>query len=61
MDLLKETTLETIRRLPDHCSADDIMYRVNLVAQMLEGLVDAKSGRIVTTEELLERVEQWAK
>ena len=61
MDLLKETTIETIRRLPDHCSAEDIMYRVNLVAQVLEGLADAESGRTVTTEELLERVEQRAK
>jgi predicted transcriptional regulator len=37
------------------------MYRVNLVAQVLEGLADAESGRTVTTEELLERVEQWVK
>jgi hypothetical protein len=61
MELLKETTIETIRRLPEGCSPEDIMYRVNLVAQVLEGIRDAEAGRVITTEELLERVDRWAK
>ncbi|HDQ04643.1 MAG: hypothetical protein A2Y81_01025 [Nitrospirae bacterium RBG_13_43_8] len=61
MGLLKEVTIETIKRLPDECSAEDIMYKVNFVAQVLEGLRDAESGKLVTAEELLNRVEQWAK
>lgn len=61
MDFLKETAIEAIKRLPDHCSVEDIMYTVNLVAQVLEGVQDAESGRTITTEELLERVDQWAK
>ena len=36
------------------------MYRIHLAAQVLEGLQDAESGRLLTTEELLERVGQWA-
>jgi len=61
MELLKETAIETIKRLPDGCSPEDIMYRVNLVAQVLEGIGDAEAGRVITTEELLERVDRWAK
>ncbi len=61
MDLLKETTIETIKRLPDGCSIEDIMYEINFVAQILEGLKDAEAGKLLTTEELLERVKQWAK
>ena len=61
MQLLKETTIETIKRLPDECSPEDIMYRINLVAQVLEGIQDAEAGSVITTEELLERVDQWAK
>ena len=61
MDLLKETTIETIKRLPDGCSIEDIMYEINFVAQVLEGLKDAEAGKLLTTEELLERVKQWAK
>lgn len=61
MALLKEIAIETIKRLPDECSAEDIMYGVNLVAQVLEGLKDAEAGKLLSTEELLKRVEQWAK
>jgi hypothetical protein len=61
MQLLKETTIETIKRLPDECSPEDIMYRINLVAQVLEGIQDAEAGKVITTEELLERVDQWVK
>ena len=61
MAALKEITIETIKKLPDDCSAEDIMYEINFVAQVLEGLKDAEDGRLLTTEELLNRVEQWGK
>jgi predicted transcriptional regulator len=61
MTLLKEATIETIKRLPDESSLEDIMYEINFVAQVLEGLKDAEKGKLLTTEELLDRVEQWAK
>jgi predicted transcriptional regulator len=61
MALLKEATIEIIKRLPDDCSLEDIMYEINFVAQVLEGLSDAESGKLLTTDELLNRVEQWAK
>ena len=60
MEPLKELALETIKRLPDECTVEDIMYRVHLAAQVLEGLQDAESGKLLTTEQLLERVDQWA-
>lgn len=59
MALLKEATIETIRRLPDNCSFEDIMYEINFVAQVLEGLKDAEEGKTLTTEELLNRVKLW--
>jgi len=61
LKLLKEASIETIKRLPDECTAEDIMYEVNFIAQVLEGLKDAEAGRLVTTDELLNRVGQWAK
>lgn len=61
MGLLKESAIESIKRLPEECSIEDIMYRIDLVAQVIEGLKDAESGRLITTEELLEKVDQWAK
>ena len=59
MSLLKETAIESIKRLPDECTIEDIMYRIDLVAQIYDGVKDADSGRLITTEELLERVEEW--
>ena len=56
MNALKEATIETIRKLPDNCTVDDIMYEINFVAQVYEGPNDANSGKVITTEELLKKV-----
>ncbi|HHT9120200.1 MAG TPA: hypothetical protein ACFYD3_06630 [Candidatus Hypogeohydataceae bacterium YC41] len=61
MSLIKEVTIEAIKKLPEECSVEDIMYEINFVAQVLEGLKDAEEGKMLTTEELLSRVKQWAK
>jgi predicted transcriptional regulator len=61
MDILKETAIETIKKMPDGCSLENIMYQINLVAQVLEGVKDAEEGRLISTEELLTRVEKWGK
>lgn len=61
MNALKEVSIETIKKLPDNCSVDDIMYEINFVAQVLEGLKDAEEGKVITTEQLLKRVDEWAK
>lgn len=61
MDLLKESTIETIKRMPDGSTVEDIMREINFVAKVLEGIRDADAGRLITTEELLSRVEQWAR
>lgn len=59
MTLLKEISIEAIKRLPDECKLEDIMYEINFVSQVLEGLRDTEEGRLISTEELLKRVEQW--
>lgn len=61
MGLLKEVTIGAIKKLPDECSFEDIMYEINFVAPVFDGLKDAQDGKLLTTEELLTRVEQWVK
>ena len=61
MDSIKEAALETIKQLPDECSIEDIMYEINFIAQVLDGLKDAEEGRLLTSEELLKRTGQWAR
>lgn len=61
MELLKNVAIETIKRLPNECSVEDIMYEIDFVAQVLEGINDAEKERLLTEEELLKRVEEWGK
>ncbi len=55
MDTLKESAIETIKRLPDGCSIEDIMYELNFVAQVVEGIKDADNGKTMTTDEVLKK------
>jgi len=61
MNALKETAIETIKKMPDSCSLEDIMYELNFIGQVMDGLRDAEEGKLITTEELLKRVERWGK
>lgn len=56
---IKQTTLEVVRSLPETCSLEEIMYKINLAAQTLEGLKDIREGKTVTTDELLNKIDQW--
>lgn len=56
---LRDATIEVIKNLPPSSSLEDIMYEINLAAQVLEGLEDEQEKRTVTTEELLAEVDQW--
>ena len=59
MNPAKEVTLQAVGSLPETCSMDDVLDRVNVVAQVMEGLEDAEAGRLITTEQLLKKVEEW--
>jgi predicted transcriptional regulator len=61
MDTIKESAIETIKRLPDGCTIEDIMYELNFVAQVVEGINDADNGDTLTTDEVLKKVEEWSR
>ena len=61
MNALQEATIETIKKLPDNCTMEDIMYEIDFVAQVYDGLEDAKNGRLISADELLRRVQTWGK
>ena len=56
---IKQTTLDVVNSLPETCSLEEVMYEINLAAQVLEGISDIKEGRTSTTNELLDRMEEW--
>ena len=57
----RKAALEAIEALPDGSSMMEVLYRVQVVAKVLEGLQDAEAGRTLSTEELLSQVDQWGK
>ncbi|AZK60243.1 hypothetical protein [Candidatus Desulforudis audaxviator] len=61
MDAMKEAVIEAIRRLPEGCSSEEMMYQIYFVSQVMEGLNDAEQGRVLSSQEVLERIEKWSK
>ena len=61
MNSIKNITLERIKNLPDNVTLEDLMYEINVIAQVLDGVRDEEEGRTLTEEELAARIEKWAK
>jgi hypothetical protein len=71
MPTLKDLTIEVLKNLPPSASLEEIMYKVNLAAQVMEGLKDAEQrqsnfhrgvvksyrfvGQVIWTEKAQER------
>ncbi len=56
---LRDTTIEVIKNLPQGCTLEEIMYEINLTAQVLEGLKDSEEGNTISTESLLKKIDKW--
>ncbi|HET9054990.1 MAG TPA: hypothetical protein VFM90_12495 [Cyclobacteriaceae bacterium] len=50
-----------MKNIPPSASLEEIMYKINLAAQVMEGIRDAEQNRVITTDELLKRIDSWAK
>lgn len=55
----KETAIDTIRKLPDSATWDDIEERIRFLAAINKGLDDVKNGRVVAHEDVKESLKQW--
>ncbi len=51
--------MEILRSLPSNCSAEEIMYKINLAAQALDGLKDKEAGNVISTDDLLKKIDSW--
>ncbi len=59
MRTIKDISIEVIRSLPETSSVEDIMYQLNLVSQVMQGLDDEANGKIKSTSEVLEAINKW--
>lgn len=61
MPTLKDISIEVLKNISSTASLEEIMYKINLAAQVMEGIEDADRGDVISTDELLKRVDSWAK
>jgi predicted transcriptional regulator len=61
MPTLKDITIEVLKSVSPSASLEEIMYKINLAAQVMEGIKDAGEGKVISTEDLLKRMDSWAK
>lgn len=57
----KTEALELIRKLPDNVTTDAIMEELYFKQQVDKGLQDVAEGRVLTHQELKERLTRWRK
>ena len=57
MPTLKDIAIEVLKDISPSASLEEIMYKVNLAAQVMEGIKDAEEGNIISTDELLKRMD----
>ncbi|MHA1518972.1 MAG: hypothetical protein ACTSRK_02200 [Promethearchaeota archaeon] len=61
MASIKQVALKSIKDMPEESTAEEIMYNINFISQIFEGLKEANEGKTISTEELLSRVQKWGK
>lgn len=57
--MMKELVMEVTNSLPDTATIDDIIEAIYIRLKIEEGIKDAENNNELTTEELLEEIEQW--
>ncbi|MFO7884951.1 MAG: hypothetical protein R6U68_09025 [Desulfobacteraceae bacterium] len=59
MQTLKQEAIDTISKMPDPSTIDEIMYRLYVIDKIRKGREAADRGEFVSIEELKKEVEQW--
>jgi predicted transcriptional regulator len=55
----KEIVLETIRQLPDNCSIEEIVDRIEFLAAVQKGLDQLDRGEDIPHEEIKKQLASW--
>ncbi len=55
----KQAALELIQALPDGVTTEDILAELYFKHQVDQGIADLQSGRVLTHEEMKDRVRKW--
>lgn len=61
MTQIKDISIKAIRNLREPCSVEDMMYELNVIAQVMDGYKEARAGKTISTEKLLNKIRKWGK
>lgn len=56
---LKQKVIDSIEKLPQDASLDDIMERIYFIHKIEVGLKQSKQGDVISHKEVLKRIEKW--
>lgn len=59
MQAVKQEALNTISRLPDDTSMEEIMYRLYVLENIRRGQEDAAQDKTRSTQEVLAEIQTW--
>jgi hypothetical protein len=59
MQAVKQEALNTISRLPDDTSMEEIMYRLYVLENIRRGQEDAAQDKTQSTQEVLAEIQTW--
>ena len=59
MESIRDISLEIIKNLPESSTMEDIMYKLNMTAQTIDGLNDKNNGNVLDTQQLLNEIKKW--
>ncbi len=57
--LTKINVIKTITRFPDNFSIDELVDKMILLDKIEKGIQDADNGKVITDEELDNKIEEW--
>lgn len=55
----REEALDSISRMPDTATMDDIMYRLYVLDKIRIGIEAAERGDVISNEDLKQEMETW--
>ncbi len=61
MSSVKERIIDIVNDQPDDSSFDEILNELVFDLRIQRGLKDIDEGRVISDEEMEERIEQWSK
>lgn len=61
METAKELLIKAIEAQPDDSTAEEIVRELILHQMVLEGLEDVRDGKVISHEEIGERIKSWQK